>query len=95
MSKTKKPIKITWPSFFIVMILLILFGYAIVDATVYKPKVKEKVDYVTTKFDSLKTYLDRKLPEMDAAIIVHTDQINKQNEQLEKLNKLTETLSEK
>jgi len=94
MPKTKKSIKITGTSFLIVMILSILFGYAIIDATVYKPEFKEKVDYVTTEFDSLKTYLDKKLPEMEAAIVIHTDQLEKQNEQLDKLNKLTETLAE-
>ena len=94
MQKTKKSIKITWSSFLIAMILAILFGYAIIDAAICKPKFQEKVDYVTTEFDSLKTYLDKKLPEMESAIIVHTEQIEKQNEQLEKLNKLTGTLAE-
>jgi len=92
--KKKTPKKITWPAFIVTIVIIVLLGYAIVDASISKPKIHEKVEHVSNEFDSLKIFLDAKLPEIDKALIMHTEQIERQNEQLERLNELAESLKE-
>jgi len=91
MSK-RKPIILTWPSVIIVIILLSLMSYSVVDVTVQKPKINEKVEYVTEEFDSLKIYLDEKIPYLQESVDRHEEQLKDQEEQLKRINELTETL---
>lgn len=90
----KKPIKITWPSFIVVVSLTLLITYAFIDAFIWSPKHAEKVEYVVEEFDSLKFFLDAKLPQIEGALEIHTRQIEEQNLQLERLDELTRTLKE-
>lgn len=86
--------KITWPSFIITLVIIFLIGYAAIDASVTTPRIHKKVESVSIEFDSLKVFLDGKLPEIDKALMLHTEQIKRQNEQLERLNELTRSLKE-
>lgn len=90
----KKPIKINLPSLILSLALIGMLLYISIDAFVTKPQFKNRVEYVTEEFDSLKIFLTAKLPEIDSALYIHTNQIADQNEQLEELNKLTEILRE-
>jgi hypothetical protein len=88
----KKPIKITWPSLIIVASLIFLITYSIIDATVTRPNFNKKVNYVNTEFDSLKIFLDIKLPELESAIELHEAQLERQNLQLQNLGELAKCL---
>lgn len=92
--KNKKPIKITWPSFIIVLILAGLLTYAMVDATITTPRIEDKVENVSIKFDSLSIFLDAKIPQLEEAVKDHEEQLQRQNVQLQRINELTESLKE-
>jgi len=87
--------KSSFTSIVIIIIALILLTYAGWDAFKIRPAVNQKVDTVTVQFANLKTYLDKKLPQIDSLLVVHTNQIQEQNNQLIELNQLTEVLKEK
>jgi len=61
----------------IIVSILISFiiGYIAVDYFVVKHRINEKVMVVNQKFDSLKVYLDEKLPMIDKAIEVQQKQV--------------------
>lgn len=90
----KKPIKITWPSFIVIVSLTGLIIYASIDALILTPKHSNKVEHVAEEFDSLKFFLDAKLPEIEDALKIHTEQIEYQSIQLDRLDELTKTLKE-
>jgi hypothetical protein len=90
--KNKKTIKITWPSLIIFTSLICLILFFIIDATVTRPNFNKKVNYVYTEFDSLKTFLDIKLPELESAIELHEAQLEKQYIQLQNLSSLEKYL---
>ena len=85
----------SFTSIIIIIVTFILLSYAAYDAFKVRPALNLKVDTVTIQFANLKTYLDKKLPEMDSLLVVHTNQIQEQNNQLVELNKLTMVLKEK
>lgn len=78
----------------IIVVAIILLVYTGYDAFKVRPEIKQRVDTVTTEFHELKTYLDAKLPEIDSVLVVHTNQIKEQNQQLNELNKLTSILKQ-
>jgi len=88
----KKPIKINWPSFILSLFIFFLISYTIFDASIAKPNINKKIEHVNEEFDSLKTYLDGKIPEIDNVLVKHQIQIQRQEEQLYKLHKLTESI---
>jgi len=90
----KTPIKITWSALLITIITIFLISYAVYDASVTNPSINEKIEYVNNEFDSLKIYLDAKIPEIDEALIKHEMQIKRQEEQLIRLHELTESIRE-
>jgi len=90
----KKPIKINLPSIILSLILIGMLTYISVDALVFRPEFSQKVQHVTQEFDSLSIFLTSKLPEIDSALYIHTNQIADQNKQLEELNNLTKILRE-
>lgn len=90
----RKPIKITWPAFILTIAIIFLVGYSVVDATVQKPKMKDKIENISEDFDSLRIYLDGKIPYLEAAVIKHEDQLQDQQEQLKRINDLTASLKE-
>lgn len=95
MKKEKAKIKVTWPSFIIVMILAYLIIQVSIDAFIVKPKVNSKVNKVTEEYYDLKTHLDIKIPEIDSTLDEHTRQIKEQNKKLMELNnKISETVSD-
>jgi hypothetical protein len=79
----------------IIVCILILLAYAGLDAFKIRPNLNQRVDSVTVQFATLKVYLDKKLPQIDSLLIVHTGQIEEQNIQLIELNQLTKVLKEK
>lgn len=87
--------KINCPTIIVTLIVLFLFGYSIFDATVTKPKIDKRVEYVVYEFDSLKTFLDSKIPEIEAELIKHDAQIKRQDEQLDRLQELAESIRDK
>lgn len=87
-------IKISLPSLILSLVIIFLIGYAVIDATFNTPKINQKVEEVSEEFDSLKVYLDTKIPEIDEALILHDIQIKRQEEQLKRLHKLTESIKE-
>ena len=89
-----KPIKINLPSILFSLATLIILSYIVIDIFITKPEFKQRVDNVAYSFDSLTVFLTAKLPEIDSALYIHTQQIADQNEQLLQLNKLTEILKE-
>lgn len=90
----KKSIKITWPALILTAIISFLVLYAIIDASVTNPKIKEKIEHVYEDFDSLKVFLDEKIPQIDSALVKHDQQIKRQEEQLEQLHNLTKSIKE-
>jgi hypothetical protein len=90
----RTPIKITWSALIISIVIIFLVSYTVYDASFTKPSVNEKIEYVNNEFDSLKIYLDVKIPEIDEALIKHEMQIKRQEEQLIRLHKLTESIRE-
>jgi len=90
-----KPIKINLPALLISLVIIGMLTYVGIDAFKTRPQFNKKVEIVTNEFDSLKVFLTAKLPEIDSALYIHTNQIRDQNEQLDELNKLTEILKEK
>jgi len=87
--------KSSFTSILIIIIATLLLSYAAWDAFKVRPALSFKVETVTTQFDSLRTYLKTKLPEIDSLLVVHTNQIEEQNKQLIELNKITGVLKEK
>jgi len=90
-----KPIKINLPSLILSLALIGMLSYISIDAFVIKPQFNKVVKSVVYDFDSLSIFLTNKLPQIDSALYIHTNQIADQNIQLEELNKLTEILKEK
>ena len=87
--------KSSFTSILIIIVTVLLLSYAGWDAFKIKPALNQKVNNVTVQFDNLKVYLDKKLPQIDSLLVVHTNQIQEQNNQLIELNKLTGILNEK
>jgi hypothetical protein len=87
----KKSTKI---SFAIVLITIMLLCYALFDAFYLKPSVNKKIEKVTIEFLDFKTYLDTKLPQIDSALIIHSEEIQCQNKKLEELNTLTKRIAD-
>jgi len=90
----KQIIKINLPSIILSLALIGMLLYISADAFVTKPQFKQTMERVTDNFDSLTIFLTAKLPKIDSALYIHTNQIADQNKQLEELNKLTEILKE-
>ena len=67
--------------------------YMVLDLFWFQPTMDVKVKKVTTEFIQLKTYLDAKLPQIDSVLVLHTNQIQEQTEQLNKLNELKQILN--
>jgi len=78
--------KRTWSIIITILILLSLYSYMIIDVTVVQPKYSKKIDDVVVEFSLMKTYLDVKIPEMDTLLSRHTEELLRQNKQLQKLN---------
>ena len=78
----------------IIIVAMLLLSYTAWDAFKVRPMLSNKVNTVTVQFDSLRTYLGTKLPEIDSLLVIHTNQIEEQNQQLIELNQLTEILKE-
>jgi hypothetical protein len=92
--KKQKVIKINFPSIILSLVLIGMLTYIIIDGFKTKPQFKENVNHITNNFDSFSRFVTSKLPEIDSALYIHTEQIADQNEQLNELNKLTEILRE-
>ena len=71
--------KIKLSSIVVLIISFILLLYVTIDVCIVKPKFNERINNVTTEFDSLKVYLDSKLPELDSIVLIHSKQISAQN----------------
>lgn len=88
----KKKINLT--GVLMIIVAVILLTYTALDAFKIRPELKNKVETVTTSFSDLKVYLDKKLPEIDSVLVIHTNQIEEQHLQLKELNTLTTVLKE-
>ena len=78
----------------IIVVTVYMLSVVTYDAAVFMPEKTKKINRITKNFDSLKTYLDKKLPEIDSALIKHAKQIDDQNRQILELNNLTRILKE-
>jgi hypothetical protein len=56
-------------------IVTVIFAYIGYDFFIAKPKIHNKIAIVNTKFDSLKTHLALKLPEIEKAIQTQQQQV--------------------
>lgn len=74
------------------IIAAFLLIYAVVDFTITQPKIRNNVKEVAVQFDSMKIYLDTKLPQIDSALIIHSTQIQLQTEHLKGINKVSSVL---
>jgi hypothetical protein len=75
-SKQTIPAKISKTNTIIIgLIVTFIFGYIIYDHFIFKPKINAKITAVSTKFDSLKTHLNAKLPEIEKAIEIQKQQV--------------------
>lgn len=84
--------KTTFTGILLVLVAIILLTYTAYDAFYLRPHINQRVDTVSYQFNELKVYLDSKLPEVDSLLILHTQQINEQNKQINELNELTKVL---
>jgi len=75
-----------------IIIIIILFIYAVIDASYTQPKNKKKIDSVSTEFVKLQTYLDNKIPKIDSFLIDHTIKINEQNKELKKISNISKRI---
>jgi len=73
--------------------IALLLSYAIIDFSYVQPNIKNHIINVNFKFDSLKVYLDNKLPELDTALSIHAKQLTRQTIQIKELTDLTQELS--
>lgn len=90
--QNKKQVNINLCSAICSIFIALLLSYAIIDFSYVQPKIKANILDVTFKFDSLKLYLDRKLPELDTALTIHTYQLSKQTEQIKELTDITKQI---
>jgi len=79
-------------SLLVASIISLLFVYMIFDAFLQMPRYNDKVDEVKRKYDTLSTYLDRKIPEIDSTLNIHSIQIKKQSIQIDELNRSLDSL---
>jgi len=89
-----KRIKINLAAIILSLALFGMYAYISFDAIVVKPEFNQTIKKVVHNFDTLTFFLNNKLPEVDSALYIHTNQIADQNKQLEELNKLTAILKE-
>ena len=76
----------------IITFVLLLIVYTGWDAFKIRPEFKQKIDTVSVEFHELKLYLDAKLPEIDSVLVLHTEQLEEQNVQLDRINNLSQVL---
>jgi len=81
-------------SLIIAIIVVLIMAYITVDAFKTKPYIKQEVEMVKVQYDSLSNYLNKKLPEIDSTLKVHSNKILQQSTDIEGLktsiNKLTD-----
>lgn len=83
--KNSKPLTSIIGTFIAIILLL----FAVIDFTITQPKIRNSVKRVAVEFDSMKVYLDTKLPEIDSALIQHQKEIYSQTEYLKELNEVS------
>lgn len=71
------------------LITIVLLTFAIFDFTITQPKIRNNVKTIAVEFDSMKVYLDDKLPEIDSALTQHQKAIAAQTKYLEELNTIS------
>lgn len=72
-------------SLIITLIIVLILAYVAVDAFKTKPQIKQEVELVKLQYDSLSTYLNKKLPEIDSTLKVHSNKIIQQTTDIEVL----------
>lgn len=80
------------PAIICVFIASFLILYAVIDFTITQPKIRNSVREVAVQFDSMKIYLDNKLPQIDSALVIHREQIREQTKHLEEINTISSIL---
>lgn len=84
-----------FPSVIATVITFFLIIYAVLDFSITQPKIRNNVKEVAAQFDSMKMYLDCKLPEIDSALEQHQKEIYMQTTQLKELNNISSMLIQK
>lgn len=72
-------------SLIIAIIIVLVMTYIAIDAFKTKPYIKQEVEMVKMQYDSLSKYLNKKLPEIDSTLKVHSNKIIQQTTDIEGL----------
>lgn len=73
-------------SIIIMAIILLIFAYIGYDAIKVKPRMRTELQEVRIQYDSLSTFLDKKIPEIDSTLEVQSNQISRQGQEINMLN---------